>query len=272
MSKSLFYLWGLGILLAAALSACGQKSTPIIPTASGSSTTSPKDGMPLAFVSAGEFQMGSEPYLDEEPIHKVYISAFWIDQTEVTNRSYAHCVEDEACQPPKRATSFTRKAYYGNTFYDTYPVIYVDWNEADSYCKWAGRGLPTEAEWEKAARGTDQRIYPWGNHLPDTDLLNYNFDFGDTSVAMNFLSSASPYGVLNMAGNVSEWVADWYDSHYYSQSPAQDPSGPASGKYRVVRGGSWPDNRNLVRAALRLYYEPDSAFFNLGFRCAMSVQ
>jgi serine/threonine-protein kinase len=216
--------------------------------------------------------MGSEPYLDEEPIHKVNISSFWIDQTEVMNGAYMLCVTDGVCQPPRRTSSYTRKEYYGNMFYNTYPVIYVDWNEAESYCKWAGLRLPTEAEWEKAARGTDQRIYPWGNHLPDTDLLNYNFDFGDTSVVGNFLSSASPYHVLNMAGNVSEWVADWYDRQYYSQSPAQDPGGPASGIYRVVRGGSWPDNRNIVRAALRLYYTPDSAFFNLGFRCALSAQ
>jgi len=267
MSKSLVRSWGLGIVLAAVLSACGQPPTPIRPTAAGPASATSKDGMPLMLVPAGEFLMGSEPYLDEEPVHKVFLSAFWIDQTEVTNGAYALCVEEEACQLPSRAISYTRKSYFGNTFYKTYPVIYVDWFEADSYCKWAGRRLPTEAEWEKAARGTDQRIYPWGDHLPDTDLLNYNLDFGDTSVAMNFLSSPSPYGVLNMAGNVSEWVADWYDSRYYSQSPARDPSGPATGKYRVVRGGSWSDNRNLVRSALRLYYEPDASFFNLGFRC-----
>lgn len=272
MSKSLVRLRGLGIFLAVALSACGPQSTPIIPAAAGPVTTSPKDGMPLALVPAGEFQMGSEPYLDEEPIHKVDLSAFWIDQTEVTNSSYARCVKDGACQPPGLTTSYMRKAYYGNTSFDAYPVIYVDWNEAGSYCKWAGRRLPTEAEWEKAARGTNQRIYPWGDQPPDKSLLNYSFDVGDTSAVTDFPTGASSYHALNMAGNVMEWVADWYDSHYYSQSPAQDPGGPTSGTYRVVRGGSWLDNRNFIRSALRLFYEPGSAFLNLGFRCAVSAQ
>jgi eukaryotic-like serine/threonine-protein kinase len=273
MSKSLVGLWGLGILLVVILSACGPLATPPtnLPDVDTVQVTS-KDGIPLVFVPGGEFEMGSENHPAEEPVHTVDVDAFWIDQTEVTNALYARCVEEEACLPPERVSSYIRQAYYGNSQYDNYPVTYVNWYDADAYCKWANRRLPTEAEWEKAARGTDQRIYPWGSQFPGKDMLNFDFNLGGTVEVGKYPSGASPYGVLDMAGNVSEWVADWYDTQYYSQSPALDPLGPETGKYRVVRGGSWFHNRNFVRATFRFFYEPDSAFVNLGFRCAITIK
>jgi serine/threonine-protein kinase len=215
--------------------------------------------------------MGSEQYTDEVPVHTVDLGAFSIDQTEVTNDQYSHCVEQGVCQPPQRLNSYSRPDYYGNPQYAAYPVVYVNWDDASTFCRWSERRLPTEAEWEKAARGTDQRTYPWGDQKPETGWLDFDFKIGDTVMAGKYPSGASPYGVLDMAGNVSEWVADWYDSRYYSQSPYSDPRGPVATKYRVVRGGSWLDNRNVVRAGLRLFYPPDSAFVNLGFRCALSA-
>ena len=227
-----------------------------------------KDGMTLVYVSAGEFKMGAENHTDEEPVHTVNLNAYWIDQTEVTNSMYAKCVSAGTCQPPARENSATRKKYYGNSEFATYPVIYVTWADASAYCKWAGRHLPTEAEWEKAARGTDARIYPWGNNVAAQGLLNFYYYVGDTSAVGSYSAGASPYGAQDMAGNVGEWTADWYDKAYYAQSAASNPTGPTTGMYRVVRGGAWLDHEFSVRSALRLFYEPNSAFIDLGFRCA----
>ena len=199
------------------------------------------------------------------------LRSFWIDQTEVTNGQYAHCVEQRVCQPPQRIASYSIPDYYGNAEYDQYPVIYVNWDDADTFCRWAGRRLPTEAEWERAARGTDERIYPWGDQAPQAGLLNYNLRVGDTAPVGSYPAGASPYRVMDMAGNVAEWVSDWYDPAYYSESAYSDPGGPIATKYRVVRGGSWLDNQYSVRAGLRHFYPPDSAFINLGFRCAEST-
>ncbi len=237
----------------------------------GSTEVSPIDGMVQVYVPAGSFQMGSDSGdADEQPVHPVTLDAFWIDQTEVTNKMYALCVDSGKCSPPSSTKSYTRDSYYGNAPYDNYPVIYVSWNDANAYCEWAGRRLPTEAEWEKAARGTDGRTYPWGDAAPGSTRLNYNRNVGDTTEVGNYPEGASPYGALDMAGNVWEWVSDWYDGGYYSNSPSENPLGPDSGQYRVLRGGSWYSSGNYVRAADHSWDEPGYVYYGIGFRCARS--
>ena len=200
------------------------------------------DGMTQVCVPDGELLMGSDKSVDSQahddelPQHSVYLDAYWIDQTEVTNAMYEQCVSAGECTPPAKNSSYTRDFYYGNSQFDDYPVIYVDWNQAKAYCQWAGRRLPTEAEWEKAARGTDGRIYPWGNTNPDRSLLNYNGNIDDTAEVGDYPAGQSPYGALDMAGNVWEWVADWYGETYYQNSPDRNPQGPQTGEFGVLRG------------------------------------
>jgi len=245
--------------------------TPIPPTSVptlgiGSTLVSPQDGMTLVYVPAGEFEMGSDNGSDDEkPLHRVSLDAFWIDQTEVTNKQYFACVSVAECTPPSSSSSRNRSSYYGESEFDEFPVIYVDWNQADAYCSWASRRLPTEAEWEKAARGIDARIYPWGNDPPNSNLLNYNNPVGDTSREKSYGAGKSVYGAYDMAGNVWEWVNDWYDVY-----PGGNPtvSSDFGQKFHVQRGGSWIDVDYLVRSSKR-----DSGSLpldNLGFRCASS--
>jgi formylglycine-generating enzyme required for sulfatase activity len=233
----------------------------------GSIMISEKDGMTMVFVPAGEFTMGSNLYSDEQPIHKVTLDSFWIDQIEVTNKMYALCEQAEACQPPSSTNSSTRNDYYGVSEFDDYPVIYVDLNKAKTYCAWAGRRLPTEAEWEKAARGTDGRTYPWGNDAPNNNLLNYNKNVGDTTEVGKYPAGASIYGALDMAGNVWEWVSSLYQSYPYSASDGREDLS-ATGS-RVLRGGAWYDLNSGVRSATRLEFTPKS-FGYFGFRCVIS--
>ena len=228
------------------------------------------------YVPEGEFLRGSadndsQAKGDEKPQRTIYLDAFWIDQTEVTNAMYALCVQAAACQPPSNKGSQTRTTYYGTAQYDNYPVIYVSWDAAQNYCAWAGRRLPTEAQWEKAARGTDGRLYPWGNSDPSPDLANFNRNAGDTSVIGSYSAGASPYGALDMSGNVMEWVADWYDSQYYAKSPPKNPQASSRAQH-VLRGGSWFDIPSAMRIALRSSGSPGFSGYigNVGFRCAQS--
>lgn len=231
----------------------------------GSTKTSEKDGMTLVYVPASEFTMGSDVNSDEQPIHKVVLDAFWIDQTEVTNAMYAKCVVANKCEPPSGTN------HYSDSKYANHPVVYVSWNDALAYCSWADRRLPTEAEWEKAARGTEARTYPWGEGI-DCDKANYNGScVGDTAAVKSYESGKSVYDVYDMAGNVWEWVNDWYSETYYQSSPSSNPSGPASGQYRVLRGGSWSYDEYGVRSAIRNWVDPsDTNYYLVGFRCSRS--
>jgi serine/threonine-protein kinase len=212
----------------------------------GSTMISEKDGMTLLYVPAGEFTMGStEGNSTEQPVHIVYLDPYWIDQTEVTNGMYALCVKDGQCSSPSKNSSSTQDSYYGNPEFDDFPVIYVTWEHAVDYCSWANRRLPTEAEWEKANRGTDARNYPWGNNEPDETLLNFSGKIGDTSKVGNYQYGASFYGALDMAGNVAEWVADVYRDFYYSSSPISNPPGPETGSAHSIRGGGWKDTEDI---------------------------
>ena len=214
----------------------------------------------MVFVPPGEFMMGD---------NTVYLASFWIDKTEVTNAMYAECVQAGKCSPPRSNSSHTRTNYYGNAEFDDYPVIYVSWLDANGYCTWIGGRLPTEAEWEKAARGTDARHFPWGNYDPwgTAELLNYHGQ--DTVEVGSYPAGASPYGVLDMAGNVSEWVADWLSLEYYDHPPVSNPLGPDSGEYRVWRGGSWANtSTDRVRTYSRTGNFPTDSSGGIGFRCA----
>jgi formylglycine-generating enzyme required for sulfatase activity len=257
---------------------------------------SPIDGMEMVFVPAGPFMMGSrqgdrQAYASEKPVHEVVLDAYWIDRTEVTNSEYALCVQAGACEPPtafgmEKLNSNQREWYYSNPEYDNYPVVYVDWDAARIYCEWAGRRLPTEAEWEKAARGTDQRWFPWGNKNIRGDFLNmadrgtgYDYSYNliedgydDTSPVGNYPKGASPYGAYDMAGNVWEWVSDWFGRDYYAQSPLENPTGPESGTMKVLRGGSFNNSNWGVRPTTRSYLGPLYAYGYVGFRCAQPAE
>jgi formylglycine-generating enzyme required for sulfatase activity len=234
---------------------------------------SPVDGMELIQIPAGIFFMGAdnrEPdaSADEMPGHWVYLDTFWIDRTEVTNAMYETCVQAGGCSPPAEKGSKTRLFYYGDPRYRDYPVIHVSWEDASAYCQWMGRRLPTEAEWEKAARGADRRSYPWGDADPTTRLTNYNNQVGDTTPVGSYPDGASPYDLLDMAGNVREWVGDWYNAGYYRIAPVDNPHGPASGEFRVLRGGSWFSPGRAIRSAFRHWNIPDRGYDDSGFRCA----
>lgn len=245
---------------------------------SDSLTISPIDGMEMVFVPAGTFVMGLDGgRFDEVPEHEIYLDGFWIDRTEVTNAMYKTCMQAGACTTP------AHDKYYPYEQYSDYPVVYVSWEQANKYCAWVGGRLPSEAEWEKAARGTDRRLYPWGDEAPNSNLLNFARENGDIMPVGSFPEGASPYGALDMAGNAWEWVADWYAAHYYPDSPQSNPTGPDEGSYRVCRGGGWIDFKGGVRVVQRasdmcILKDPANASYkyrrhfvdnDLSFRCVM---
>jgi formylglycine-generating enzyme required for sulfatase activity len=217
---------------------------------------SEKDGMVLVYVSAGEFTMGS---FSNPPVD---LKAFWIDRTEVTNAMYAKCVAENKCASPDTSL-------YNNSKYTNHPVVWVSWNDALVYCSWAHRRLPTEAEWEKAARGTEAFRYPWGNEAPNSSLLNYNQIIRGTTEVGTYPDGASIYGALDMAGNVSEWVSSLYRPYPYDANDGREDL--SSSGSRALRGGSWVEYSDpKVRSDNRAWSLPSDTYSILGFRCAVS--
>ena len=274
------------------------------------------DGAEMVFVPAGEFVMGSEELGDDErPAHRVYLDSFWIDRYEVTNERFARFVAATGYQTEaeKRGWGWVSFSSHHNTGGEQrggekvegadwrhprgpdssieptgyaqdkgkmdHPVVLVSWNDADAYCRWAGKHLPSEAQWEKAARGpaTSQQVgesghgqrYAWGDEFDSTRANTRESERGDTTSVGSFSPQGdSPYGASDMTGNVWEWVADWYGSDTYSQSPTANPPGPATGTYRILRGGSWPFDEVYARAAFRYNVKPDYIYDFAGFRCS----
>lgn len=235
----------------------------------------------MMLVPAGEFVMGwgryGDPYdetnnsqQNNQPAHPVYLDAFYIDQYETTNSRYSKFLQETNRAAPKGWSEEILKQDGRK------PVVGVDWNDAIAYCSWARKRLPTEAEWEKAARGTDQRPYPWGNAPPRKALANV-FTYEGIFIEHGLLTDVgtfelgkSPYGIYDMAGNASEWVADLYEHEYYRTSPSRNPKGPSSGWSRVVRGGSMLTNYSSSLS--RSSSDPTTREHDLGFRCAQNIE
>ncbi len=309
------------LLLGIALAGCAtpKPSTPTPRLGTGSTMVSDKDGMTLVYVPAGNFLMGgtdTDKYATsyEKPQLSVYLDAFWIDRTDVTNAMFALFVQAtgyktdaekvgaaNAFIPSEGSWSVVEGANWQHprglssdiNGLDNHPVVQMSWNDAHTYCLWAGRQLPTEAQWEKAARGTDGRTYPWGNGPVAGNLLNFadkNLSVSEadktiddgyqfTSPVGHYPDGASPYGALDMAGNVLQWVADWFSETYYASSPSRNPTGPlepirplgpTGGPYRGMRGGSWYYPAWTARSAFRGAGALSEVSDDFGFRCARS--
>ena len=280
MKKNVSFL-SIGLMLAV-LAACDQSSI---------SSISPED---MVLIPAGEFIMGTDSKganADQKPAHTVYLDAFYIDKHEVTNAEYEEFILAGGYKKREFWTeegwNFIQKfqfdadewhqietpLQYGENSVSTdpnHPVIGVSWYEANAYAAWAGKRLPTEAEWEKAARGTDGRIYPWGNEM-NFSKLSYFPHIIKLQAVGSFPEGASPYGVMDLAGGVWEWCADWYDDSYYPQSPRRNPTGPDKGEYRVLRGGGWDSIRLQLQTSYRYYDKENRRTYNIGFRCVRNT-
>jgi formylglycine-generating enzyme required for sulfatase activity len=226
-------------------------------------------------VPAGSFMMGSEEGSgNERPVHLVTLDAFWIDRTEVTNAQFAEFVAetDYVTTAEREGTVQNWQHPQGEgsdlSGLDQHPVVNVSWEDAAAFAEWARGRLPTEAQWEYAARGPEVPTWPWGDETPTCELLNYAGCVGDTSEAGAYLNGASWVGALDMAGNVSEWVNDWYAGDYYQISPGENPPGPGSGVFKALRGGSGFNHVLSSRAAFRYFHNPDYRHPSIGFRVA----
>ena len=289
-----FWVWGL-VLLASVLNMSVWLGFIVVipnlferivvspPAKLGDTYIRQSDDMPMVYVPTGEFQMGSfdsdintvlyqcsgcsrDWYADEQPAHSVTLDGFWLDQTEVTQAQYQKCVTSGTCAAPRTDEDSPSKGALK-------PVVNISWYDAEAYCNWVGGRLPTEAEWEYAARGPEGRTYPWGDQLPTCSLANYRDEYGgcmaDTAAVGNYPESVSWVGAVDLAGNVWEWVADWYAA--YPLEPASNPAGPDTGTYRVLRGGSWYSVGRALRSAHRYRDLPTHSGGTYGFRCATST-
>jgi formylglycine-generating enzyme required for sulfatase activity len=221
----------------------------------------------MAVVPVGPFMMGSSMGdADEQPVHRVYVETFFMDKYQVSVGQYAKFLDATSQEAPPDWTTMNRSQHQKR------PIVNVDWMDADAYCTWAGKRLPTEAEWEKAARGTDGRTYPWGNEYPTKFFANVSQENWNNHGALTpvgtFENGKSPYGIYDMAGNVWAWVSDWYDPDYYQSSPSQNPTGPPWGESKVIRGGSWGSGPEALRSADREIHSPSFRGLGTGFRCA----
>jgi formylglycine-generating enzyme required for sulfatase activity len=247
---------------------------------------SEKDGGVVIRIPAGNFQMGSEEYSNERPVHKVVLKEYCIDKYPVTNAQYKKFVDETYYKTDAEKEGYGR-VRIGNRWKrvtsarwqrpdginplngkEDHPVVQVSYNDAVEYCKWAGKRLPTEAEWERAARGEDENKFPWGNSEPDDTLANYYNLIGDTTPVDKYSKGQSPYGLYDMAGNVYQWVFDWYDKNYYKESPKENPQGPEKSRgERVVRGGSFIESAESLRSTSRDRYAENYRSYLFGFRC-----
>lgn len=226
---------------------------------------------PLVEIPAGEFVMGidgMQALEDEKPAHRPWVDTYMIDLHEVTTAQYAVYLSSSDDRPRPWQWETVNLAEHGDR-----PVIGVDWFDAEAYCRWKGGRLPTEAEWEKAARGTDGRLYPWGNQVPTKDLANFaigaRFSYSQVLLPVqSYEQGKSPYGLHQMAGNVYEWVKDWYQSNYYESSSPRNPQGPERGDFKVLRGGSWSDLPKYLLTYSRFKLSPETRNSYVGFRCA----
>ena len=243
-----------------------------------------KDGAPMVLVPEGVFPMGvpkaaRDGGIDERPNHDVFLDTFYIDKYEVTNGRYLQFVTETGHRTPQHPSDPQKGIWQGNIMPESIidlPVINVDWYDADAYCKWAGKRLPTEAEWEKAAKGPNDWRFPWGDVEPTDRHLNYNqvtWRGEATLVPVGIYEKGkSPYGAYDMAGNVWEWVADWYEADYYSKSPDRNPKGPQTGGYKVLRSSGWQGETPQARIFTRIRSKPLDRNHSTGFRCAKDAQ
>ena len=246
----------------------------------------------MVLIPAGEFEYGApqgtstglseeeDGLKQSEGTNKVYLSSYYIDRYEVSNSQYKLCQDAGVCTEPYDVTSIMYQNYYNNATYAGFPVIWVSYNQAATFCQWAGKKLPTEAQWEKAARGKTMRTYPWGDDKPESNIestqANYTALFGDVTSVIWGEEGASPFGVYNMAGNVAEWTDTWYDiDSYYKKDggSATDPEGPSDSptQEKVIRGGSWVSLEDEITTYSRDKAFPNYRYYNLGFRCVQPV-
>jgi formylglycine-generating enzyme required for sulfatase activity len=248
-----------------------------------------QDGIVMVFIPPGKFTMGSNEGDDiEKPSHDVEFDGYWMGKTPVTNMQYVSFLNDsgidhktgcngERCintniESKDSHIKCTKEIYQLEPGCENHPVIAVSWYGAVEYCKWLSKkigqefNLPTEAQWENAARGSDQRKYPWGSKEPNIDLANFNRNIGKTTPVGSYPEGASPYGLMDMAGNVWEWCSDWYEAFYYKISPLKNPTGPNRGSNRVIRGGNWRREARFLRCTYRSHSQPSTRYVVLGFR------